>query len=54
MFSQKGGEFDKNVTDLHYIQLLLGYESTKIIKFYTNLTNKGLDQIKSPLDDLDI
>ena len=44
----------ENGTDLRYIQLLLGHESTKTTEIYTHLTTKGFDQIKSPLDDLDI
>jgi len=41
-------------TDLRYIQLLLGDDSSKTAEIYTHLTTKGFDQIKSPLDDLDI
>jgi site-specific recombinase XerD len=44
----------ENGTDIRYIQLLLGHESTKTTEIYTHLTTKGFDQIKSPLDDLDI
>ncbi len=44
----------ENGTDLRYIQLLLGHESTKTTEIYTHLTTKGFDQIKSPLDDLNI
>ncbi len=44
----------ENGTDLRYIQLLLGHESSKTTEIYTHLTTKGFDQIKSPLDSLDI
>lgn len=41
-------------TDLRYIQSLLGHESSKTTEIYTHITTKGLDQIKNPLDKLDI
>lgn len=44
----------ENGTDLRYIQVLLGHESSKTTEIYTHMTTKGFDQIKSPLDSLDI
>ena len=44
----------ENGTDLRYIQSLLGHESSKTTEIYTHITTKGFDQIKSPLDNLDI
>ena len=41
-------------TDLRYIQNILGHESSKTTEIYTHITTKGFDQIKSPLDNLDI
>ena len=40
--------------DLRYIQNFLGHESTKTTEIYTHLTQKGIDKIKSPLDNLDL
>lgn len=44
----------ENGTDLRYIQQLLGHNSSKTTEIYTHITKKGLDKIKSPLDNLDI
>jgi len=41
-------------TDLRYIQALLGHQSPKTTEIYTHITKKGLENIKSPLDNLDI
>jgi hypothetical protein len=31
----------------------MGHESSKTTEIFTNVTTKGFDQIKNPLDDLD-
>jgi len=41
-------------TDLRYIQVLLGHSSSKTTEIYTHITHKGMEQIKSPLDNLQI
>ncbi|HMI64947.1 MAG TPA: tyrosine-type recombinase/integrase [Cyclobacteriaceae bacterium] len=40
--------------DLRYIQALLGHSSGRTTEIYTHLTRRGFDQIRSPLDNLDL
>ncbi|MBN2766090.1 MAG: site-specific integrase [Paludibacteraceae bacterium] len=44
----------ENGTDIRYIQSLLGHQSSKTTEIYTHITVKGFNQIKNPLDRLDI
>ncbi|QCK17106.1 integrase [Mangrovivirga cuniculi] len=41
-------------TNLRYIQNLLGHSSSKTTEIYTHITSKGMNEIKSPLDNLEI
>lgn len=41
-------------TDIRYIQEILGHNSIRTTEIYTHITQKGYNQIKSPLDNLDI
>ena len=41
-------------TDLRYIQEILGHKSSRTTEIYTHVSNKNLQKIKSPFDDLDI
>jgi integrase/recombinase XerD len=42
----------ENGTDLRYIQEILGHKSSKTTEIYTHVSNKALQNIKSPFDDL--
>ncbi len=44
----------ENGVDLRYIQSMMGHSSSKTTEIYTHITTKGFDQIKSPMDNLDI
>jgi integrase/recombinase XerD len=44
----------ENETNLPYIQFLRGPSSSKTTEIYTHLSTKGMEKIKSPLDDLDM
>lgn len=41
-------------TDIRYIQELLGHNSSKTTEIYTYVSTKNIENIKSPLDDLNI
>lgn len=40
--------------DLRYIQELLGHNSSKTTEIYTDITHKGWEKIRSPLNDLEL
>jgi integrase/recombinase XerD len=44
----------ENGTDLRYIQSLLGHTSSKTTEIYTHITTKGMEQLVSPFDRLNI
>lgn len=39
-------------TDLRFIQEILGHKSSKTTEIYTHVSNKSIQNIKSPFDDL--
>jgi len=39
-------------TDLRYIQELLGHSSSRTTEIYTHVTDKSIQKIRSPFDDL--
>lgn len=39
-------------TDIRYIQKLLGHSDLKTTEIYTCVSKKGLERIRSPLDEL--
>ncbi len=41
-------------TDLRYIQEILGHKSSRTTEIYTHVSNKAIQQIQSPIDDLEI
>jgi len=41
-------------TDVRYIQEILGHNSIKTTMIYAHVSSKKLNEIKNPLDDLDI
>ncbi len=44
----------ENGVDLRYIQSMMGHASSKTTEIYTHITTKGFENIKSPMDGLDI
>ena len=44
----------ENGIDLRYIQSMMGHASSKTTEIYTHITTKGFENIKSPMDSLDI
>ena len=39
-------------TDMRYIQVILGHQSSRTTEIYTHVSNKRLQNIRSPFDDL--
>jgi len=44
----------ENGTDLRYIQEILGHKSSRTTEIYTHVSDRSLQKIKSPFDDLNI
>jgi len=42
----------ENGTSLRYIQELLGHKSSQTTEIYTHVSNKGITNIKNPLDEI--
>jgi integrase/recombinase XerD len=38
--------------DIHMIQLMLGHKSTRTTEIYTHVSNKSIQMVRSPFDDL--
>ena len=41
-------------TDTRFIQVLLGHESSRTTEIYTHITQRGLENVKNPLDNMEI
>ncbi len=44
----------ENGTDIRYIQQLLGHQSSRTTEIYTHISNRYINNIKSPGDDVDL
>jgi len=44
----------ENGEDIRYIQKLFGHKVLKTTEIYTHITQRGMDKIKSPLDDINL